>query len=153
MRALCFAILTGVVAHPSISWADPLTVRHSSEIRVAIKGHTEEAFALAGTANGWRLDLTGVAKTATVTVRDVTSGVPSGKYELSLVGGGILLDTVRFRADHAYRIELRKGESVVGSALIYLRPPRQNGRVVFDTREAAKTDADGELGTFDKGSL
>ena len=88
-----------------------------------------------------------------MTLRDVTTGAGPAKFELSLVAGGVLLDTARFRPDHAYRVELRKGEAVLASVLIYLRPARGNGRVVFDTREASAPEADGELTTLDKGAL
>jgi hypothetical protein len=153
MRTLLVGVLSVVVGHASVSSAEPMTVRHGSGIHVSIRGRTEEAMALRPVAGGWRLDLAGVARTATVTIRDVTAGVAPAKFELSLVAGGALLDKERFRPDHAYRVELHKGESVVGSALIYLRPARQEGRVSFDAREASAPDADGDLSTFDKGAL
>ena len=153
MRTLLAAVLPAVLAHASIASAEPLTVRHGSPIHVELKGHTEDAVALRSVTGGWRLDLAGVARTATVTVRDVTAGVAPAKFELSLVAGGVLLDNARFRPDHAYRVEVRKGESVVGSALIYLRPAHRNGRVDFSAREASPTEADGDLPTVDKGAL
>jgi hypothetical protein len=145
--------MLALLAQASISSAEPLVVRHGYGIHVTLKGKTEDAVALRPVTGGWRLELAGVARTATVLIRDVTAGAAPAKFEVSLVAGGALLDSARFRPDHAYRVELRKGESVLSSALIYLRPARQNGRVDFDARDTTATDGDGDLPTSDKGAL
>jgi hypothetical protein len=92
----------------------------------------------------------------TLVLRDVTVGAAGrSTFELPLAAASIVLDDARFRPDHAYRIELRRGTAVVGTALIYLQPLKQHGPVVFDDGEttAAPPAADGELPTTDKGAL
>ena len=141
------------------AWAGPatppLTVRHGRAIHVTIGGRTEDAFALRAVAGGWRLELAG-AGSGTLVLRDVTLGASGPRtFELPLGAGAIVLDDARFRADHAYRVEVRRGTATVGSALIYLQPNKQRGPVVFDDRDTAAPApaADGELQTSDKGSL
>lgn len=138
----------------------PLTVRHGRAIHVTIGGRTEEAVALRGVPGGWRLELAATASGATssglLVVRDVTVGATGPRtFELPLTPGPIVLDDGRFRADHAYRVELRRGTLVVGSALVYLQPLKQRGPVVFDDREATAPGAppSDALQTSDKGAL
>jgi hypothetical protein len=155
MRILGLAVALAVVAYGEVASAAPLAVRHGRSIQVSlVAGRTEEAFALRPSAGGgWRLDVAGAAAGTTLALRDVTGGMTAApRFELGFVAGGVVLDTARFRADHAYRLELRRGPVVLGSALIYLQPPRHgNGRVVFDDRDAATSDD--ELSTLDKGAL
>ena len=150
------ALLVGLVLCASAAWAaPPLTVRHGRAIHVTIGGRTEDAFALKAAPGGWRLTLAGTGKEAgTLVVRDVTLNATGPRtFELPLAAD-ILLDNARFRPDHAYRVELRRGTTVVGSALIYLTPLKQRGPVTFDDRETgAAAPADDELRTSDKGSL
>jgi hypothetical protein len=147
----------------SSAWGAPaaaaLTVRHGRAIHVTIGGRSEEAFALRGAAGGWRLELAGASGGATIgvlVVRDVTLGATGPRtFELPLAPGAIVLDDGRFRADHAYRVELRRGTVVIGGTLIYLQPVKQHGPVVFDDREAVAPAAasSDELQTSDKGAL
>jgi hypothetical protein len=152
----------------SSAWGAPtaaaLTVRHGRTIHVTIGGRTEEAFALRGVPGGWKLELAGTsggapsgsAPSGVLVVRDVTVGATGPRtFELPLAPGAIVLDDGRFRADHAYKVELRRGTVVVGGALIYLQPLKQRGPVVFDDREAVAPAAppSDELQTSDKGSL
>jgi hypothetical protein len=149
-------LLVGLLCCASSALATPsLTVRRGRAIHVAIAGRTEEAVALKATPGGWRFALAGVGKEGgTVVLRDVTVGATGPRlFELPLTAD-MLLDNERFRPDHAYRVELRRGTVVVGSTLIYLSPNRQRGPVTFDDREAgAPAPADDELRTSDKGSL
>lgn len=134
--------------------AAALTVKHGRAIHVTIGGRTEDAFALRAAPGGWRLELAAVGGGVLV-VRDVTLGATGPRtFELPMASGPIVLDDARFRPDHAYRVELRRGTVIVGRALIYLQPNKQRGPVMFDDREAdAPAPADGELQTSDKGSL
>jgi len=165
-RALVGAgvVLLSCASLGSSAWGAPataaLTVRHGRAIHVAIGGRTEEAFALRGVPGGWKLELAGATSGAAtggvLVVRDVTLGATGPRtFELPLAPGIIVLDDGRFRADHAYRVELRRGTVVVGGALIYLQPLKQRGPVVFDDREAVApaTPPSDELRTTDKGSL
>jgi hypothetical protein len=158
MQGRALAVAVGVLVSVStIASAAPslLTVRHGRAIHVAIGGRTEDAFALRGAAGGWRLELAGAGAAGTLVLRDVTLGSAGPRtFELALAAGGVTLDDARFRPDHAYRVELRRGTAVVGSALIYLQPSKRRGPVVFDDRETAAPSSSGdELPTTDKGAL
>jgi hypothetical protein len=157
---LSCASLASVTSLASSAWGAPtapsLTVRHGRAIHVTIGGRTEEAVALRGVPAGWKLELAATSGGGVLVVRDVTLGATGPRtFELPLTPGAIVLDTGRFRADHAYRVELRRGTVVVGGALIYLQPLKQRGPVVFDDREAGAPAAppSDELQTTDKGSL
>lgn len=153
MRATTVALLL-LLAGGSAAAAPSLTVRHGRAIHVTINGRTEDAVALRFERGGWRVALGGAVAAGTLVLRDVTLGATGPRvFELPLAADGVLLDESRFRADHAYRLELRRGATVVGSALIYLTPQKRRGPVVFDDRDAAAPSADDELGTTDKGSL
>jgi hypothetical protein len=145
-----FLVLVG----GSVAAAPPLTVRHGRSIHVTINGRTEEAVALKLDRGGWRVTLGGAGAGGTLVVRDVTLGATGPRtFQLALTPEGVLLDEARFRADHAYRVELRRGATLVGSALIYLTPPKRRGPVVFDDGDAAAPSNDDELVASDKGSL
>jgi hypothetical protein len=135
--------------------AAPLAIRHGRSIRVALAGRTEPATALKPTANGgWKLELANVAAGAILSFRDVTGGMTAApRFELPVVAGGVVLDSTRFRADHAYRVELRQGETIVGTVLIYLQPPRGRSSVKFNDGEALGSTRDDELAPSDKGAL
>lgn len=154
MRATAVALLL-LLAGGSAAAAPSLTVRHGRAIHVTINGRSEDAVALRFDRGGWRVALAGAAAAAgTLVLRDITLGATGPRmFELPLAADGVLLDESRFRADHAYRLELRRGATVVGSALIYLTPQKRRGPVVFDDRDTAAPSADDELGTTDKGSL
>ena len=149
-------MLLGILCCAAVASATPpLTVRRGRAIHVTIGGRTEEAFALKAAPGGWRFALAGAGKEGgTLVLRDVTLGAGGPRtFEMPLAAD-MLLDDGRFRPDHAYRVELRRGTVVVGSALIYLSPSKQRGPVIFDDREAgAPAPADDELRTSDKGTL
>ena len=154
MRATAVALLL-LLAGGSAAAAPSLTVRHGRAIHVTINGRTEDAVALRFDRGGWRVALGGAAAAGTLVLRDVTLGATGPRlFQLPLAAGAIVLDDARFRADHAYRVELRRGTSIVGSALIYLQPVKHRGPVVFDDGETAAPATSGdELQTSDKGSL
>lgn len=153
MRATVVALFVMLLGGSAIA-APPLTVRHGRSIHVTINGRTEDAVALKFDRGGWRVTLGGAGPGGTLVVRDVTLGATGPRtFELALTPDGVLLDEARFRADHAYRVELRRGTTVVGGALLYLTPQKRRGPVVFDDKEATAPSGDDELGTSDKGSL
>ena len=153
MRATAMALLVMLVGGSAVA-APPLSVRRGRAIRVAINGRTEDAVALRFDRGGWRLALGGAGAGGTLVLRDVTLGATGPRtFELALPPEGLLLDDARFIADHAYRIELKRGTTVVGSALIYLTPQKRRGPVVFDDGETGTQPSDGELRTTDKGAL
>jgi hypothetical protein len=135
--------------------ATPLEVRHARSIRVALNGRSEDATALRAGPGGWRLELARGAA-GTLVVRDVTLGATGPRtFELVVApGASVVLDAARFHPDHAYRAELRRGLTVVGSVLLYLSPPpRTRGPVTFDDHEATAPASDDELVASDKGTL
>ena len=151
-------LLLGLLCCASVASAAPpatLTVRHGRAIHVTIGGRTEEAFALKAAPGGWRFALAGTGSGAgTLVLRDVTLGATGPRTFQLPLAADILLDDNRFRPDHAYRVELRRGTVVVGSALIYLSPNRQRGPVIFDDHDASgPAPADDELRASDKGTL
>src|SRR5690349_18203784 len=113
MRAQVLAAVLAVATVSATASAAPLEVRHGRSIRVAINGRSEDATALKSIAGGWRLELPRTA-TGTVVLHDVTLGASGPRtFELAVAtGGSVMLDDGRFRADHAYRVELRRGLTV-----------------------------------------
>ncbi len=153
MRATAVALLVMLLGGTAAA-TPPLTVRRGRAIHVTINGRSEDAVALRFDRGGWRVALGGAGSGGTLVLRDVTLGATGPRtFELPLAPDGVLLDEARFRADHAYRVELRRGTAVVGSALIYLTPQKRRGPVVFDDREAGAPPTDDELGPSDKGAL
>ena len=154
MRSKVWPVL-GLLFHAATGLAAPLTVRHGRAIHVAIGGRTEDAVALKAVPGAWHLALAGAGSGGTLVLRDVTLGATGPRsFELPLAAE-VVLDDARFHADHAYRVELHRGTTVVGSVLIYLTPLKHRGPVVFDDREAngPAPGADDELHPSDKGSL
>jgi hypothetical protein len=143
-------LVAGVIS-ATVVQAAPLNVRYGQPIHIALAGKREAAVALRAVAGGWKLDLGGPI--GVLHLRDVTNGAPPYATELTIGRSAVLLDPARFRADHAYHIELRQGEKVLGTAFIYLKPPRSpRGPIRFDDRDANVAD-DPELKTINKGSL
>ena len=147
------ALVVALTLAAATATGAPLTIRHGRAIHVEIGAKTEDAIALRAVAGGWRVEL-GAATNSTLVLRDVTAGASPMRFDLPVVDGAVTLDDTRFRADHAYRVELRRGTAVIGGALIYLSPPRRNhGPVKFDDAEATRPDDHGELSPSDKGAL
>jgi hypothetical protein len=82
----------------------------------------------------------------------VDTAHPAMKWQVAIADGALRLDAQRFVADHAYRVELRHGDKLVGAALVYLYPPKVANRseVVFDGDDAGGSD---ELTTVPKPTL
>jgi hypothetical protein len=126
-------------------------VRNGTRIHIQLAGHREEAVGLRPGADGWRVVVGGGDVRAALF--DVTSGRSLAGFELPVQRGKVLLDRARFLADHAYRLELRRGTELLGSALLYLYPPpRGSNKVIFDDGERDSRDDDGILATA-KGGL
>jgi hypothetical protein len=151
MRALSTAFLVAATVSSTPAGGAPLEVRNGQRIRISLAGHRESALALPATARGWRLDLSRLH--GTLRLSDVTVGAAPSTMELNVAGKGVVLDPSRFRPDHAYRIELRQGLTVVGAAFIYLKPPpRQRGPIRFSDGETSAV-ADSEMAVVAKGTL
>jgi len=116
MAVLAFSLVSQAAV------AGSMRAKHASSVRVAVRGHREAGFGLRGTSRGWRLDL-GRVLTA-VELVDVTDGAVPSRWVVEAVDGALTLDPERFLAGHAYRVELRSGESM----LVYLYPPSVSAR-------------------------
>jgi hypothetical protein len=148
MRALSSLVLVAVMVAPAAG--APLAVRNGRSIRISLAGQRQAAQALTPGAQGWRLDLARLR--GTLRLSDVTVGAAPSTMELQVSGAAVLLENGRFRPDHAYRIELRKGMTVVGTAFIYLKPPPRQRAIRFNDKDTSAS-ADGELVTIAKGTL
>lgn len=151
MNAFSAAFLVAAMVVTTSAGAAPLAVRNGQSIHIGLAGHRESAQALRSASTGWRLDLAGVR--GVLRLVDVTAGAAPTTMELPVEGAAVVLDVDCFRPDHAYRIELRQGMKLVGTAFIYLKPlPRTRGPIRFDDHETGAS-ADVEIATLAKGSL
>jgi hypothetical protein len=150
MRSFQLSVLAGLLACGSAASAAPMLVRNAKSVTVALGAKRTQAFALRAEASGgWRLQIPGLS--GVLALKDVTQGAGSSSIQLTLGPAGILLDNFRFRADHAYQIEIRHGEQVVGSGVIYLRPPTRSSRVNFSDDDRLSEGP--EVAIYDKGRL
>ena len=136
MRGLALGLMMTVVVGGS-AIASPLRIRNGSSVRVVVQGKREVGVGLRPRAGAWRLELAS-APNQSADVVDVTEGANGTKWSVDFVDGALVLDEARFVAGHAYRISVRHGSEVLGSALIYLYPPAVASRhkVTFDDAEA-----------------
>ena len=122
-----------------------LHAKNGSSVRLVLGEKKEKAIGLKAQSGGWKLEL---AKTDAeiAEVVDVTTGVTGMKWEVALADGAIRFDE-RFRADHAYRVEILKGQKSLGAAFVYLYPPKvaQKQRVKFEETDLL---GDGEMATL-----
>ena len=105
---------------------------------------------------GWTMKVR--ADSGMVNLVDVTAGAMPMKYVFSLADaqtpGVLVLDSDRFVAGHAYRVELRDSSGGVQTGHVYLVAPRGiNTAKVSFTSGADDHSDDGELRIRDKGSL
>lgn len=150
---ILFALLvTGSVAH-----AAPL-VQNGSTVRVVLPEGKKAATAVRADKTGWTLRLR--AESGMLNLVDVTAGAPALKYVISLDktddAGVVVLDTDRFVAGHAYRVELRESTGSVTTGHIYLVPPKHPGNGKMTVSFSGADDCTGEddgIRVRDKGAL
>ena len=111
----------------------------------------ERGFGLHHANGAWRLVI-GKSAADAAEVVDVTGGAPGMKWQVSVQAGALSLGGDRFAPGHAYRVELRQGTRSLGSALVYLYPPKVSARhkVQFDEADLL---SDGEMATLPKPTL
>jgi hypothetical protein len=133
--------------------AAPLKVRNGSSVRVALQGKREAGVGLRAGRGGWRLELTAAA-TDVAEVVDVTDGANSTRWTVDVSENALMLDSERFIAGHAYRVNLRHGSELVGSTLVYLYAPSVSGRqkVTFEDDDAS-TSGIGDIAIAKKPTL
>jgi hypothetical protein len=145
--ALLALLLLGV---PAIA-APTFRLRNAQSVHVRLGDKREAGFAIKQAGGEWRLEL-GRVDAELAEIVDVTSGAASLKWQVEVVGGALRMEEARFIAGHAYRVELRRGPKTLGSALVYLTPPKALAQraVSFDEGE---TPGDGEMATLPKPTL
>ncbi len=135
--------------------AAPL-VQSGSTVRVVLPEGKKAANAIKPDKLGWTMKVR--AESGMVNLVDVTAGAMPMKYVFSLAEaqtpGVLVLDSDRFVAGHAYRVELRDSSGGVQTGHVYLVAPRGiNTAKVSFTGGADDHSDDGELRIRDKGSL
>ena len=149
MRSL---IILGLLVS-SAAFAAPLRAKNGHTIRLALGDRRERGIALKSTEGRWRLLLREPHGALAAEVVDVTRGAEGDKWLVEVVGGTLVFDAARFVADHAYRVELRRGPRSLGSTVVYLTPPRaakQRALSFEAVDEAAESD---EIATLPKSAL
>lgn len=136
MRTLgCLLLLCSALALP----AEARTLMGPS-VRVALAHGREWGVGLRSDGRGWRLSLGGAAGVTAVVLVDETASTHD-KWVLTPQRGALLLDAGRFQPGHAYRVEVRRGSTVVERGLIYLYPSSSGGRGGRSTRVEFEADA------------
>jgi hypothetical protein len=148
--------LLGLMFSTATAWAAPsIHARNGESVRLRLGHERQSGIGLRpGRARDWCLELASTEADLAEVV-DVTGGTSGAHWQVSVADHALRFDTARFAADHAYRVELRRGLRTVGVALVYLYPPKAAAqeRVEFgdDARPGEKTDE--EMATLPKPTL
>jgi hypothetical protein len=105
-------------------------------VRIAFGSRHERGIGLRGDARGWHLSLREAQGATSVVLVDQTSPLHD-KWIVPVEGTTLLLDSARFRGGHAYRVEVRRGTTLLVEGLVYLYPGRVGhpGRVELELDE------------------
>src|SRR5262245_37719617 len=111
MRFYPLLLLSCLTTLPAL--AAPLRAKNGQTINLSLGGQRARGIGLRPSGNTWRLEL---AQTEAVEadVFDVTAGAPPTKWTVFVTAGSLVFDEPRFIADHAYRVQLRRGETEIG---------------------------------------
>lgn len=137
MRTL-IALATLLVS--TVALGAPLPARSGQTVRIAIAGHRQKGIGLRADSGGWRLALAGCDEAQLAEVSDVTDGATPSKWRVYVAGGALRFSAPRFLPGHAYRVELRSGQT----GFIYLYPPAGKSarqRMIFSDEDAATDPA------------
>jgi hypothetical protein len=129
----------------------PLRVKNGHAVQLRLGAGRERGVALRPMGRSWRLEL-GRSDAERAELVDVTVGAPASRWTVAVVGDALTLDPARFVADHAYRVQLRRGVEDVGSALIYLYPPRTSAKQTLEFSDD-EAPGDDEIAVTPKPSL
>jgi hypothetical protein len=132
--------------------AAPLRLLNGTTVRVAVHGQRERGVGLAMKSHGWRLELSNGAA-GVVEAVDVTDGAHDARWTMELHDRALFFDADRFIAGHAYRLVVRSGTQLRGTALIYLYPPIVAARSRVSFADDATGPDNGELAISKKPSL
>jgi hypothetical protein len=127
------------------AFASPLRAKNGQSVRLMLSGQREVGIGLRPLRGAWKLDLLDAQGADSAEVVDVTAGAPASKWMMAVEAGALVFDGRRFMADHAYRVQLRRGNLPLGSALVYLYPAKMGAksRVSFGDDETHPDDDDG----------
>jgi len=116
-------------------------------VRVSLEGGREWGVGLRGDARGWRLTLGSTGGATSVVFIDETAPTHD-KWVVEARGRSLVLESARFQGGHAYRVEIRRGSTVVDRGLVYLYPTRgaRSARVQFDVDSVDLASAQDEDG-------
>lgn len=153
-----FATTLVALSSALLSFASPAEARttalHGATVRIALGGRHERGVGLRGDAQGWRLSLGQAMGATSIVLVDQTSPLHD-KWIVAVDGGSLLLDSARFRGGHAYRIEVRRGPSLVEEGFVYLYPTSTGraSRVEFELAEGAEPLAATDIAITPKSAL
>lgn len=145
MRFWILALLISLTA----SAAPVVRPKNGESVRLLLGDKRERGFGVRPARGEWKLDL-GHTDADLAEIVDVTAQVAM-KWQVAVVDGTVRLEADRFVADHAYRVELRRGPKTLGQALIYLYPAKLAARqqLKFDDDDSGSD----ELTTVPKPTL
>ncbi len=111
-----------------------IRIKNGRTIRVVLGQRREPAAGLRPDKTGWTAILAPDLAGSTADLQDITPGVPSSRWNVSVSLGKLTLDSERFLPSHVYRVEFRRDGQLLGDALIYLYPlpAERTARVKFE---------------------
>jgi hypothetical protein len=118
---ITLSLLLSLAASSAVA-APQLRARNGQSVRLTLAGQHERGIGLRPVAGSWKLLLAGSDGADAAEVVDVTAGAPATKWMVAVENGAIVFDGRRFVADHAYRVQLRRGLQPLSEAIIYLYP-------------------------------
>ena len=144
-------ILIGILVSGSTVHAGAV-LRSGESIHLRVGGHSEAGRGLRAEAQGWRLQV--AAPEAVVELSDVTANATPDKWVIAVAAGQVMLDAARFRAGHAYRVEVRRGATTLKTSFVYLYPPRgrASSRMIIDASGDTESASD-EIAIAPKSAL
>jgi hypothetical protein len=148
------ASLIGPSASQAAPELKPMRIKNSRSIRVVLGPRREPAAGIRPEKAGWRVLLAPELAGSAAELQDITPGVPGTQWTLPVAAEGLVLDEERFVPSHVYRLEVRKDDKLVGSAVIYLYPPAtpRTEKVEFASEEKAPPKG-GPISPTPKGGL
>ena len=132
----------------------PMRIKNSRSIRVVLGPRREPALGIRPEKVGWRLLLAPELAGGDADLQDITPGVAGSQWTVPVAADGLVLDEERFLPSHVYRLEVRKDDRLVGSAIIYLYPPPtpRTEKVEFAAEEKGPQKG-GPIASTPKGGL
>jgi hypothetical protein len=120
-----FFLTVGLALTGAAHAADaPLRIKNGHKMTVRLGKTREAAVGIRSERQVWTLELTRDLVGAVAELEDVTPRWQNARVSVPVESERVVLDGERFLPDHVYRLEIRRARQLVGSALVYLHPPR-----------------------------